>query len=103
MEIEKTLISFTDFDHGHFYRVDTIYYRDTWWLVGTWRQYRDARGKVPELLIRLDQFAFQEVNAHDHRFVLNNAIPRDVLLGKTKQGYEVEVFPAPFENPGGTQ
>jgi len=93
MEVFKTYLFFSDHDQGSPYLIDTIWHRDSWWLVGSWLQSNATGERTPERLVRLSGLAYQEVQGQSYRFLLNNSIPKAVLDGKEQGEYVVAVYP----------
>lgn len=93
MEIFKTFLFFSGFDEGNSYLVDTIFYKNAWWLVSTWIESNDKKEKIPERLIRLSGLRYQEVEGEKYRFLLNNAIPKSVFDGVQQEDYVIEYYP----------
>jgi hypothetical protein len=93
MEVFKTYLFFDDYDQGHSYLIDTIFYDDAWWLVASWMQKHMTTEKIPARLVRLTGLAFQEVEDNKYRFLLNNAIPKSVLDGREQDGYTTLFYP----------
>lgn len=94
MEFFKTVITFSEFDEGFLQRVDTIWYKDAWWLVATAFEDPSTGRKIPDRLVRLTGLPFQEVNELGYRFFLGTAIPISVFEGQPCEGYVVEYYPA---------
>ena len=69
--------------------VDTVFYKDAWWLVPEWLK-SDATGELSPLrLIRLSGLRYEEGDDPECRFFLNTPIPKSVLDGEKQSGYEV--------------
>lgn len=92
-EIFKTYLFFSGYDEGRPYLVDTIFYKNEWWLVSSWLESNDKKQKIPERLVRLTGLRFQEVDDERYRFLLNNAIPKSVFDGKKQDGYVIASYP----------
>lgn len=93
MEIFKTHLFFSGHDEVHPYLVDTIFYKNEWWLVSSWIESNDKTEKIPERLVRLSGLRYQEVVGKEYRFLLNNAIPKSVFDGKKQEGYVISSYP----------
>ena len=98
-KVLKTLVFFSDHDHGHSYLIDTVFLEGAWWLVGEWHPSHAKGVWQPKRLIRLTGLAHEEVSGQPYRFVLETPIPKAVLDGETKAGYAVVVLPAPADSP----
>lgn len=93
MKVFKTQLSFSGFDEGSFYLVDTIFYQNEWWLVSSWLEANDKSDKVPDKIVRLSGLRYQEVDGQRYRFLLSNSIPKSVFEGIAQEGYVVARFP----------
>lgn len=93
MEVEKTILFFSDSDDGYVYLIDTIFWQGQWWLVARWLQSNDTGERVPERLVRLTGLSYQDEPGGPARFVLNGGIPKAVLDGEEREGYVVATYP----------
>ncbi len=92
MDVCKTFAFISDTDEVSPHLIDTIFYEDRWWLVGTWLESNATGDRVPETLVLLDTLRHQEIEGKPYRFVLNNEIPRAVLRGEAREGYVVATY-----------
>ena len=100
MEVFKTYLFISGHEDGHPFLIDTIFYENEWWLVSSWL-YHDARKEqIPERLVQLTGLQYQEVNLPDHRFLLNNSMPKSVLDGIPQDGYVLANYPALLHTQG---
>ena len=51
MDVCKTFAFISDTDEVSPHLIDTIFYEDRWWLVGTWLESRATGDRVPERLV----------------------------------------------------
>ena len=93
MKTFKTYLFFSGYDEGTPYLIDTIFYENAWWLVASWIESNNKSEKIPERLVQLTGLRYQEVHEGNHRFVLNNSIPKSVFDGKEQEGYVVANYP----------
>ncbi len=92
MDVCKTFAFFSDHEQGFPHLIDTIFYEDRWWLVGTWLESNTTGDRVPETLVLLDALHHEEIEGKPYRFVLNNEIPISVLRGEAQEGYVVATY-----------
>jgi len=72
------------------FTVDGMSYENKLWLVPKWLDYPLEKMSKPERMIRFDNLPFdQQQENSPHDFLLQEPIPRDVLDGKTTEGFEV--------------
>ena len=97
MDIFKTWVFFPGNEE---YLIDTIFYKDNWWIVGSWHESRTTKERTPKRLILLGgpSANYQEVNQPEYRFQLSNSIPKSVLDGKEQGDYVVVDFSEPSDN-----
>lgn len=99
MEVFKTRLFFSDFDHGRDYLIDTIELDGAWWLVGSWLESNATGERVPERLVRLSGLAFEQVTHPHYRFVLERLLPKAALDGKALDGFVVANYPVLARSP----
>lgn len=87
-KILKTLAFFSDIKNGIIYRVDTIEYKGTYWLVPGWLDNPAGGWRIPERIIRLDILPYQESPGGPADFVLNSGIPKSVFDGQIQPEQE---------------
>ncbi len=92
MDVCKTFAFISDTDEVSPHLIDTIFYEDRWWLVGTWLESNATGDRVPETLVLLDALHHQEIEEKPYRFALKPAIPRSVLRGEAQEGYVVAMY-----------
>ncbi len=102
MDAYKTFAFFSDYEQGTAHLIDTIFYEDRWWLVGTWLESKTTGDRVPETLVLLDTLRHQEIEGKPYRFVLKPAIPRSVLRGEARKGYVVATYQVLDDTQGPT-
>ncbi len=102
MDVCKTFAFFSDHEQGSPHLIDTIFYEDRWWLVGTWLESNATGDRVPETLVLLDTLRHQEIEGKPYRFALKPAIPRSVLRGEAREGYVVATYRVLDDSPGPT-
>lgn len=92
MEIYKTLLTFAE-EEGKYYKIDTIYYAENWWLVATWIRQVGENKKMPEGLVLMDgkSVRFQEIFEADYRFLVLDPIPSALFRGVEIDGYTIDV------------
>lgn len=71
-----------------FYSCDAIEYKGGFWLVPHWLEAPSEGYKIPTRIIRFDKHPYQK-DSFGADFLLNAPIPKAVLDGQTKDGYEV--------------
>ena len=102
MDVCKTFAFFSDHEQGSPHLIDTIFYEDRWWLVGTWLESNATGDRVPEMLVLLDTFRHREIEGKPYRFALKPAIPRSVLRGEAREGYVVATYQVLDDTQGST-
>jgi len=82
---------------GQILRMDTIKYKDMFWLVGRWALEERGKWITPELLICLSTLAHQKSPHPNADFILNEPIPKAVLDGQIpkqlESAYDVVEYP----------
>lgn len=101
MKVFKTYLFFAGHDEGHPYLVDAIEHEGGWWLVASWLKSHATQEKIPERLVRLTGLPHREVEGLPYRFVLSNAIPKDVFDGTAQDGYVLATHPAAISHTQG--
>ncbi len=92
MEVCKTFAFISDRDQVSPHLIDTIFYEDRWWLVGTWLESNATGDRVPETLVLLDTLRHREIEGKPYRFALKPEIPKSVLRGEAREGYVVATY-----------
>ena len=92
MDVCKTFAFFSDHEQGSPHLIDTIFYEDRWWLVGTWLESNATGDRVPETLVLLDTLRHREIEGKPYRFALKPEIPKSVLRGEAREGYVVATY-----------
>ena len=102
MDVWKTFAFVSDDGQVSPHLIDTIFYEDRWWLVGTWLESNATEDRVPETLVLLDTLRHQKIEGKPYRFVLKHEIPKAVLRGEAREGYVVATYQVLDDTPGPT-
>ena len=102
MDVCKTFAFISDTDEVSPHLIDTIFYEDRWWLVGTWLESNATGDRVPETLVLLDTLRHREIEGKPYRFALKPAIPISVLRGEAREGYVVATYQVLDDSRGPT-
>ena len=81
-KVLKTLVSFSDYNNGVIYRVDTIEYAGRTWLVPGWVDNPKEGWRTPERIICLDVLAHQKTPGGLADFLLCSGTPKAVFEGQ---------------------
>lgn len=99
MRVLKTfvVISGSAENRGKVYTLDTIRYEEKLWLVPYWYDLEGTGWSMPVRIIRFDHLQHQKSGGDEADYILNDAIPKDVLdgLSDSESGVHYEVRERP--------
>ena len=74
--------------NGELLTFEGLAFEDKLWLVPLWFEDKEQKASKPVRMIRFDNLPHEESKATGHDYILHQPIPRAVLDGQTREGYD---------------